>query len=229
MVKHKLKHAHKSHTFLWWAVILLSAVFLLFLIALSQNLIPGIVLELRHFSLHFFILTLIFTVIFSYRRASQRRGHHFVGPFLCSILFGVLTQFIYLIFSLFINWSDEISLQTLIQLTLFFILPSLIAFLILHYLVSKGLMESDEDESWFDWDFYLAWLEMMTNIMTVVSFIELFMINQSNILFIGIRGTIWAFYSMVASSLGSTLFEEKRLKDRVRQHTDLDEDQIFKD
>lgn len=209
-MKNQLKKAHKTHSFVWWTSIILIIVFIGFLILISTGHFSLYEDVMAYFSPSFFVLTLGATIIMSYNRALVRRGKHKVGPFLTSILFGVLTQFVFFILSPLVDWSDELNPLTIGKMTIFFVLPSFVAFFVLKFIVDQKSPEDQEDYSWFDWNYYLSWMELMTNIMTLVTFIDLFFVSEDDKGLMGIRGTIWAFYSIVASFLGDHIFKEER-------------------
>lgn len=198
-MKNQMKHAHKTHSFLWWSVVIISILFGIFLFLVSLGLFESYQISLGHFSPMFFIITLSLTIYMSYKKAGQRHINESMGPFLCSLLFGIGTQFIFFVLSPLVEWTSEIHLGSLVKMTVFFILPSLIAFMILRRMVSRETLGGDRDNSWFDWNFYLNWMAMMTNIMTVVSFAGLFLNTDNAIL--GVRGTIWAFYNIIADMI----------------------------
>lgn len=109
-------------------------------------------------------------------------------------MFALLTQFIVFLCASLVKLADQMTAWELLGLTLIYIVSSLVAYLLIHQLVvTQDLANND----WFDGRFFISWVVMMTNIMTLVTFLELFAPHESTSL-IGIRSTIWAYYSLMA-------------------------------
>ncbi|MBU5668714.1 hypothetical protein KQI68_02550 [Peptoniphilus sp. MSJ-1] len=185
------------HSFIWKLIIIISILFSGFLTLIHFGYFPKYNYALIHFSLGFFALTLAMTVYFSYKRASHRHGENYLSPLLTSLFFAILTQFFMFLAKPFINISQDMNVVDLIQVIAFYILPTILAFILIRQLVNFNDIDSD----WFNIKFYLNWADMMTNIMTVVCFLELFSPTVEGKFSVGIRGTIWAFYSLVIDIL----------------------------
>lgn len=196
-MKKQIKNPHKSHSVLWWTIVLVSALFGGFLFLVHIHVIEIEEKFLFHFSPRFFFLTLFLTIIMSYRRANLHHKDETLGPFLSSLLFGIITQFMFFVLAPIFELSIDISVMSLAKMAIFFVLPSLLAFLLLRRLFSGETIGGDTDNSWFDWAFYLNWMSMMTNVMTIVSFIGLFLNTDHALL--GIRGTIWGVYNIIVN------------------------------
>ncbi|MGX7107013.1 hypothetical protein ACWOBE_04345 [Hutsoniella sourekii] len=156
------------------------------------------------------MITLVMTIFMSYKRARRIRGDHYVGPFLCSVLFAILTQFILLLFSPLLIWHTDLRRWDVLILAFAYIFPSLLAFLIIKYLVDH--QQFNENNTWFDWQFYIRWVEMMSNAMTLVIFLDLLLLAPEDASLLGIRGTIWAFYSVSAGLVSDYLSRRKIIK-----------------
>lgn len=209
----RLGKAHQTHTLLWWATVLVSVMFGGFLLAVSLGAFHAYDVEMTHFSPVFFLFVMLLTIAMSYRRARRNRGQHYVGPFLCSLLFGVITQFLFFLASPLIAWESDLSFWGLIKMTAFFVIPSLVAFLIIRTLVNKR--EIAEDNSWFNWHYYLNWVGLMTNALTITVFFQMLFSETFDQSVLGIRGTIWAFYSLVAQAIARVI--ERRHTAKVEQ------------
>lgn len=203
----KIFHERQKHSTLWWLIIGLSLAFGLLLLLVSLGFIPIYDTVFKHFSTGFFLLTLFMTIYMSYRRARHFRGEHYVGPFLCSILFAILTQFILFLLSPFLVWKANLSQIDILILAFVYIVPSLMAFVIVKYLVDH--QEISENNQWFDWHYYIRWVEMMSNAMALVIFLELIIVAPSDASLLGVRGTIWAFYSVMAGFISDHMQKKK--------------------
>lgn len=211
-MKHTEKKPH-SHSLLWWLIIIVSVIYGLVLILVSLGFFDIYSQAFNHFSAEFFILTLVITVVMSYRRAKRSHGRHHMGPFLCSLLFAVLSQFILFLLSPVLNWSESIAGHDILLRSLVYIAPSLLAYSIVHYFVENH--EIVENNDWFNVSYYISWVEMMSNTMTVVIFIELFTASDTYQNLLGIRGTIWAFYAVIAGLLSDKIEDnEKKAAER---------------
>lgn len=209
----KLTKAHKTHSWLWWPTMIITVIFSVFLLAVSFGAFDSYEIPMQHFSAPFFLLVLLSTIVMSYRRAKRRRGQHFVGPFICSIFFGVITQFLFFLAAPLMPWDGDMQIYDLIKMTFFFVTPSLITFSLIRILIKNK--DIAEDNSWFNWHYYLRWMNMMANAMTTVSFFELFFTNAKGQSFLGIRGIVWAFYSLVAGRIGEILESKHTQKELI--------------
>lgn len=199
----KLIKERHQHSLLWWLIIGVSLAFGGLLILVSMGWLPVFDEAFKHFSPLFFLVTLAMTIYMSYKRAQRLRGHHYVGPFLCSVLFAILTQFILFLLSPLLVIEGSLSQLDILSLAFAYIFPSWLAFVLIKYLVDHK--EFQENNQWFDWHFYVNWVELMSNAMTLVIFLELVIQTPPDASFLGIRGTIWAFYAVMAGFLSESL------------------------
>lgn len=209
-MREHLQHAAKKHSFLWWSTLCVTGVFLVFFTLVYVGHIEIYAMSMAYFSPTFFVVSLVLTVSMAYHRAHFSRGDHKWGPFLCTLLFAVTTQFINFVLAPWMDWSLSMSPGQLIRMNFFFIIPSLLAFLVLRALVRSPAFDRLEDYTWFNWNLYLNWVEFMANIMTVVCFVNLFLLSGPAQEVMGLRGTIWAFYSIAAAFIGDHLFKDLR-------------------
>lgn len=197
----------RHHSLLWWLIIIISVVFSGFMLAIHMGFFKGYAYALDHFSFGFFILLLILTTLLSYKRSRERHGKNYLAPLLSSVFFAIMTQFFIFLAAPFIEVNENAIGLEMLKIVGFFILPSLIAFLLVKALAK--LNDIDGSADFLDLEFYIKWSLMMTGIMTVISFIELFFPVAETRLMVGLRGTVWGFYSLVLSNIVDSLEKRK--------------------
>lgn len=197
----------QNHHILSSILIFICVLFLVFLFLVYSEYIDGYQYAFDYISYPFLVLVLIATIIMSYHRARQRHGDDYLAPLLSSLILVLQTHFFIFLMTPWLTINNPLSLMDVLKFTFIYTFPSFISFGIMRRLVH--FFGDQSNEFLLDWHFYVSWIEMLTNIMTIITFLELFFQAESTQSLIGIRGTIWAFYSVMADYLLSFVKRRK--------------------